>query len=133
MDCTRNRSKQFVYVLSLYCVLPLAAALKVLHLSPARYHAWIRAEQGCVLTDQPSCPRSIPHRLRPEEVGTIRELVTSTDHRHMSIRALALHAQRVGDRWSTLSAAANGRIRRARSTAWSTVCLALPSGSRARL
>ena len=26
MDCTRNRSKQFVYVLSLYCVLPLAAA-----------------------------------------------------------------------------------------------------------
>ncbi len=64
-------------------VLPLAAALKVLRLSAARYHAWLRAEHGCELTDQPSCPRSIPHRLRPEEVGTIREdgLEPNSPHR----------------------------------------------------
>ncbi|MFQ5592445.1 MAG: hypothetical protein ACE5HE_14905, partial [Phycisphaerae bacterium] len=77
-------------------VLPLSSVLRVLHLSPSRYHAWVRAEQGCDLEDQPSCPRSAPHRLTPEEVGTMKEMVTSADHRHMSIRALALHAQRIG-------------------------------------
>jgi len=77
-------------------VLPLSSVLRVLHLSPSRYHAWVRAEQGCDLEDQPSCPRSTPHRLTPEEVGTMKEMVTSADCRHMSIRALALHAQRIG-------------------------------------
>jgi transposase InsO family protein len=76
--------------------MPLSAVLRVLHLSPSRYHAWVRAEQGCDLEDQPSCPRSTPHRLTPEEVGTMKEMVTSADCRHMSIRALALHAQRMG-------------------------------------
>ena len=77
-------------------VLPLAAALNVLHLSAARYHAWLRAEQGCELADQPSCPRSTPHRLTPHEVGTIKTLVTGPECRHMSVRGLALHAQRMG-------------------------------------
>ena len=77
-------------------VLPLSSVLRVLHLSPSRYHAWFRAEQGCDLEDQPSCPRSMPHRLTAEEVGTMKEMVTSTDYRHMSIRALGLHAQRIG-------------------------------------
>jgi hypothetical protein len=54
-------------------VLPLSSVLKVLHLSPSRYHAWVRAEQGCDLEDQRSCPRSTPHRLTPEEIATIRE------------------------------------------------------------
>jgi hypothetical protein len=76
--------------------LPLAAALRVLGLSAARYHAWVRAAQGCELTDHPSCPRSTPHRLTPEEVGTIKMLVTDQDCRHMSVRGLALHAQRIG-------------------------------------
>jgi len=76
--------------------LPLSSVLRVLHLSPSRYHAWVRAEQGCDLEDQPSCPRSTPHRLTPEEVAVVKEIVTSTDYRHMSIRALALHAQRIG-------------------------------------
>jgi len=77
-------------------VLPLSAVLRVLHPSPSRYHAWVRAEQGCDLEDQPSCPRSTSHRLTPEEVGTMKGMVTSADCRHMSIRALALHAQRIG-------------------------------------
>jgi hypothetical protein len=76
--------------------LPLAAALRVLGLSAARYHAWVRAAQGCELTDHPSCPRSTPHRLTPEEVGTIKMLVTDQDCRYMSVRGLALHAQRIG-------------------------------------
>jgi len=77
-------------------VLPLSAVLRVLHLSPSGYHAWVRAEQGCDIEDQPSCPRSTPHRFTPEEVGTMKEMVTSTHYRDMSIRALALHAQRIG-------------------------------------
>jgi len=77
-------------------VLPLSSVLRVLYLSASRYHAWVRAEQGCDLQDQPSCPRSTPHRLTPEEVGTMKEMVISADCRHMSIRALALHAQRIG-------------------------------------
>jgi hypothetical protein len=78
-------------------VLPLSAVLRIMHLSPSRYHAWVRAEQGCDLEDQSSCPRSTPHRLTPEEVGMMKEMVTSADYRHMSIRALALHAQRIGE------------------------------------
>jgi transposase InsO family protein len=77
-------------------VLPLSAVLRVLHPSPSRYHAWVRAEQGCDLEDQPSCPRSTPHRLTPEEVGTMKGMVTPAGCRHTSIRALALHAQRIG-------------------------------------
>jgi hypothetical protein len=77
-------------------VLPVAAIIRVLGLSAARYHAWLRAERGCDLTDQPSCPRSTPHRLTPEEVRTIQAFVTGQDCRHMSVRALALHAQRIG-------------------------------------
>jgi len=77
-------------------VLPLSLVPRVLHLSPSRYHAWVRVEQGCDLDDQPSCPRSTPHRLTPEEVGTMKKMVTSAVYRHMAIRALALHAQRIG-------------------------------------
>jgi transposase InsO family protein len=78
-------------------VLPLASVLKVLHLSPSRYHAWLRAEQECELDDRSSCPQAMPQRLTGGEVLSIKSLVLSTAHRHMSIRALALHAQRVGD------------------------------------
>ena len=38
--------------------LPLSATLRVLRLSPARYHAWQRAERTCQLDDRSSCPRS---------------------------------------------------------------------------
>ncbi len=76
--------------------MPLSAALRVLRLSSARYHAWVRAEEICTLDDRPSCPRSVPQRLAYDEVKAIGDMVQSTDHRHMSLRALALHAQRIG-------------------------------------
>jgi putative transposase len=59
---------------------PLSAALRVLRLSAARYHAWVRADGACALDDRPSCPHS---------------MVQSSENRHMSIRSLAPHAQRV--------------------------------------
>ena len=77
-------------------VLPLNAALRIARLSPSRYHSWCRSEAGCDLDDQPSCPRVVPTRLTAREVENMREMVESSDHRHMSLRALALHAQRAG-------------------------------------
>jgi transposase InsO family protein len=77
-------------------VLPLNAALRIVRLSSSRYHSWCRSETGCNLDDQSSCPRVVPTRLTPSEVGTVQEMVESKDHRHMSLRALALHAQRIG-------------------------------------
>jgi len=77
-------------------VLPLNAALRVTRLSPSRYHSWCRAEAGCEMDDQSSCPRVVPTRLTPSEVEAVQEMVESDDHRHMSIRGLALYAQRIG-------------------------------------
>jgi transposase InsO family protein len=77
-------------------VLPLNAALRITRLSASRYHGWCRAEAGCDLDDQPSCPRVVPTRLTPDEIENMRKMVESDDHRHMSLRALALHAQRIG-------------------------------------
>ena len=77
-------------------VLPLSATLRITRLSASRYHAWCRDEAGCDLDDQPSCPRVVPTRLTPDEVENMRTRVESGDHRHMSLRALALHAQRIG-------------------------------------
>ncbi len=77
-------------------VLPLNAALRITRLSASRYHSWCRAKAGCDLDDQPSCPRVVPTRLTPKEVENMRMMVESDEHRHMSLRALALHAQRIG-------------------------------------
>jgi hypothetical protein len=77
-------------------VLPLDASLRIVKLSPSRYHSWCRTEAGCNLDDQASCPRIVPTKLTRREVEVVQEMVENTDHRHMSIRALALHAQRIG-------------------------------------
>ncbi len=77
-------------------VLPLSAALRITRLSRSRYYSWARAEAGCDLDDQPSCPRAVPTRLTPSELEAMQEMVESDDHRHMSLRGLALHAQRIG-------------------------------------
>ncbi len=76
-------------------VLPLNAVLRITRLSASRYHSWCRSEVGCDLDDQPSCPRVVPTRLTPNEVENMRKMVESDEHRHMSLRALALHAQRI--------------------------------------
>ena len=49
--------------------LPLAVTLKVLGLSPGRYRAWKRAEQGCGLDDRSSCPKTSPSVLTAKEVA----------------------------------------------------------------
>jgi len=77
-------------------VLPLNAALRIVRLSSSRYHSWRRSQTGCDLDDQPNCPRVVPTRLTPREVETLREMVENDDYRPMSLRALALHAQRIG-------------------------------------
>ena len=77
-------------------VLPLHAALRITRLSCSRYYSWCRAEAGCDLDDQSSCPRVVPTRLTPSELEAMQEMVESDDHRHMSLRGLALHAQRIG-------------------------------------
>jgi transposase InsO family protein len=77
-------------------VLPLSAALRIARMSSSRYHSWCRSEAGCELDDQSSCPRVVPTRLTPSELEAMQEMVESDDHRHMSLRGLALHAQRIG-------------------------------------
>jgi len=76
--------------------LPLKSALRLVRLSPARYHAWKRADKRCELDDRSSCPRSHPTQLTPAEVSTIKEMVTAAEYRHMPLRALSLYAQRAG-------------------------------------
>ncbi len=76
-------------------VLPLGSALRIARLSPSRYHSWRQLDAGCELDDQPSCPRVRPTRLTTAEVESMRTLAESSEHRHMSLRALALHAQRI--------------------------------------
>ena len=77
-------------------VLPLRSALRIARLSHSRYHSWRQLEAGCELDDQPSCPRVRPTRLTAAEIESMRTLAESSEHRHMSLRALALHAQRIG-------------------------------------
>src|SRR5664279_3080888 len=40
--------------------IPLAVALRVLRLSPARYHDWSKRPPDCALDDRSSCPHSSP-------------------------------------------------------------------------
>jgi hypothetical protein len=76
--------------------MPLTAALRLAGISASRYHGGPRVEEGCDLVDQPSCPRSMPSRLTTDEIAVIETMVARREHRFMSARALALHAQRVG-------------------------------------
>ncbi len=54
--------------------LPPNAALRIVRLSYSRYHSGCRAEAGCDLDDQTSCPRVVPTRLTPSEVESSRGL-----------------------------------------------------------
>jgi putative transposase len=74
----------------------LTASLRMAGISASRYHSWCRIKEGCDLEDQPSCPRAMPSRLTSDEVAVIETMVTSGEQRFMSVRALALYAQRVG-------------------------------------
>ena len=77
-------------------VLPLTSALSILGLSRARYTRWIKAKVDCELTDRPSCPKSQPQRLTFDELGTIHQMATSENYRHLPITRLAWLAMRLG-------------------------------------
>jgi transposase InsO family protein len=77
------------------CV-PLRGLLRLLRLSPTRFHAWRRRHTVCLLDDQSSCPRTSPHRLTPSEIRVIHDMVSSPEYRHVPTGTLAVLAQRLG-------------------------------------
>ena len=74
---------------------PLEVALRTVGISPARFYDWQRPGRLCQLDDRPSCPKTRPTSLTPKEVQTMKEMVLDVALRHMPIRTLALHAQRI--------------------------------------
>ncbi len=82
--------------------LPLQSVLRVIRLSPSRYHNWSRQEQ-CALDDRPSCPRLSPQQLTAAEVSVIQDLVTSDEYRHVPTGTLARLAQRLGKVFASAS------------------------------
>ena len=74
-------------------VLKLRTAMAILGLSPSRFHAWKRVEKGCGLDDHSSCPNTTPHRLTIDEIESIKEMVTSTQFRHVPTGTLSVLAQ----------------------------------------
>src|SRR5919201_684310 len=61
--------------------IPLRALLRLLRLSPSRFHVWRRRHTGCELDDQSPCPRTSPHRLTNSEIRAIEDMVTSPEYR----------------------------------------------------
>ncbi len=75
--------------------LSLRSTLRVLGLSKTRYRDW-RREEKYELEDASSCPQSHPQQLTPEEREVVKDMVTSSEYRHVSTGALAILAQRIG-------------------------------------
>src|SRR5215831_10595179 len=94
--------------------IPLRALLRLLSLSPSRFHAWRRRHTVCALDDQSSCPRTSPHRLTPSEIRVIHDMVTSPEYRHVPAGTLAILAQRLG----RVCASASTWYRLARRFGW---------------
>ena len=82
--------------------LPLRSVLRVIRLSPSRYHHWNRA-QHCPLDDSLSCPRLSPQQLTMAEVETMHDLATSHEYRHVPTGTLAILAQRLGKVFASAS------------------------------
>ena len=76
--------------------LPLVMILRILGMSPSRYHAWRRVALVCGLDDRSPCPRTAPGQLTAGEVATVKDMVLAPEYRHMPLRTLSLYAQRVG-------------------------------------
>ena len=91
--------------------IPLRALLRLLRLSPSRFHAWQRRHTVCVLDDQSSCPRTSPHRLTPAEIRVIHDMVTSPEYRHVPTGTLAVLAQRLGKVWASPSTWYRAQVR----------------------
>ena len=83
--------------------LPLGMVLKIVRMPVSRYHAWRRAAVGCGLDDRSACPRSSPQQLSLCEVAAIKEMVLDPALRHLPLRSLSLHAQRIGRVFASVS------------------------------
>ena len=84
-------------VASAHVALPLNTILKIMGLSPSRYHAWRRRSvPTCGLDDRSSCPRSSPTQMTVDEIASIKDLVLDPSNRHMPLGTLARYAQRIG-------------------------------------
>ena len=83
--------------------IPLRALLRLLRLSPSRFHAWRRRHTVCALDDQSACPHTLPYRLTPSEIRVIEDMVTSPEYRHVPTGTLAVLAQRLGTVWASAS------------------------------
>ena len=94
--------------------IPLRALLRLLHLSPSRFHAWRQRHTGCALDDQSSCPHRSPHRLTRSEIRVIEDMVTSPEYRHVPTGTLAVLAQRL----DTVSASPSTWYRLVRKYGW---------------
>ena len=77
-------------------VIPLRTSLRAIGISISRYQNWKRLEQSCELDDRSSCPKLSPNQLTDNEVGVIKEMVTSEKYRHVPTGTLAMLAQRLG-------------------------------------
>ena len=77
-------------------VLSLNLILRIVGLSPSRYHAWKRVAITCGLDDRSPCPRTMPSQLTAAEVATVKDMVLAPEYRHMPLRTLSLYAQRIG-------------------------------------
>jgi len=61
-----------------HAVLSLRAVLRIIGLSPSRYHAW-RRHPPCGRDNAVVCPRSAPHQLTASECTAIKEMVTAQE------------------------------------------------------
>jgi hypothetical protein len=83
--------------------LPLAMILTIVRMPVSRYHAWRRASVGCGLDDRSACPRLSPQQLNLSEIAAIKDMVLDPALRHMPLRSLSLHAQRIGRVFASVS------------------------------
>jgi hypothetical protein len=75
---------------------PCERCFEFLKLSASRYHTWKRAiDNDCSLDDISTCPKIQPTQLTPDEIRTMREMVTAPEYRHVSTSRLALLAERL--------------------------------------
>jgi len=77
-------------------IAPQWLVLAAIGMNASRIRRWKARSALCVLDDQVSCPKQQPSRLTFAEEQKMRGLVVSHELRHFSVRALAMHARRIG-------------------------------------
>jgi len=95
----RNGSDKYMLISSVEKarkLISLRSVCSCIYLSASRYGAWKKAKVDCQLDDKSSCPKIFPNQTTRDEITVVEDMFTSEQYDHFSIRALALHAQRIG-------------------------------------